>query len=151
MLDLTQSAPSLLPSKSKSASPDKNSPVCLLPVGMSVGLLAKYHNLYFARTHFYLSLHQWKYCHCTSGPSFCGLLLLFILGINFIREQAALAPHHHPPEQTLRLWTHKHLRSFKKQSRKPYFVCCVGCEDTFIYHNNKDNSIKTPIIVRYQS
>ena len=28
-------------------------------------------------------------------------------------------------------------------------MCCVGWEDTFIYHNNKDNSIKTPIIARY--
>ena len=41
-----------------------------------------------------------------------------------------------------------HLRSFKKQSGN-LILCCVGWEDTFIYHNNKDNSIKTPIIARY--
>ena len=60
-------------------------------------------------------------------------------GINFITARSSPAR-----QYNARL----HLRSFKKQSGN-LILCCVGWEDTFIYHNNKDNSIKTPIIARY--
>ena len=63
-------------------------------------------------------------------------------GINFI-------PAHSPAQPSAAIHNARlHLRSFKKQSGN-LILCCVGWEDTFIYHNNKDNSIKTPIIARY--
>ena len=117
-------------------------PLASPPVGM-LNVAANPGHLYFGHIFIYLCIIGTAAPPPTDAQLQPGLAIaLLILGINFISTLA----------RTISLLTTNaplHLRSFKKQSRKPYFVCCVGREDTFIYHNNKDNSIKTPIIARY--
>ena len=65
------------------------------------------------------------------------LLLWFILGINFITKHAQ---------------QYKCSVTFtivQKTIKETLFCVCLAA-DTFMYHNNKDNSIKTPIMDRHR-
>ena len=74
----------------------------------------------------------WK-CSITA----VALLLWFILGINFITKRAQ---------------QYKCSVTFTivQKTIKETLFCVCRAADTFMYHNNKDNSIKTPIMDRYR-